>query len=125
MTGQEGVASMGDRSQYDEALHRVDASDYQWQEHGSKGSLREAAVAQTHALLAVADELRRLNEGRDQFHREVLEVLTAASEPKSCSSTKRGAQPVVGDPHVHKCVLDRGHAGKHASSHDSEGLRWS
>lgn len=38
-------------------------------------------LAQVCATLAVADELKRLNEGRDQFHREVLEVLTAAKGP--------------------------------------------
>lgn len=121
MTGQDGVASMGDRSQYDEALHRVDASDYQWQEHGSKGSLREAAVAQTHALLAVADELRRLNEGRDQFHREVLDLLSKAMERKPCGSEHRLGQPVVGDAHVFKCELELGHGGRHT---DSRGNEW-
>lgn len=83
---------MTDRSHYDEALHRVDASDYQWQEHGSKGSLREAAVAQVHATLALVDEVRRLNEGRDQFHREVLEVLTAA---KDGDGSLRSGQPAA------------------------------
>lgn len=35
-------------------------------------------TAAARALQEIADELRRMNEGRDQFHREVLEVLTQA-----------------------------------------------
>jgi hypothetical protein len=42
--------------------------------------LRIATVSQAYASLAIVDELRRLNVGRDQFHREVLEVLTRSSE---------------------------------------------
>jgi hypothetical protein len=40
--------------------------------------LRIATVSQAYASLAIVDELRRMNDGRDQFHREVLEVLTQA-----------------------------------------------
>jgi len=42
-----------------------------------------AFVAIGHALLAIHVELRRLNDGRDAFHREVLEVLTRSSEGPS------------------------------------------
>lgn len=40
--------------------------------------LRIATVSQAYASLAIVGELRRMNEGRDQFHREVPEVLTQA-----------------------------------------------
>lgn len=90
---------MTDRSHFDEALHRVEASDYQWQVHGSKGSLREAMVAQTHAALAVADELRRANDSRDQFYTEVLDLLVRITEdpfgaPKDDGSPRSG-QPAA------------------------------
>lgn len=71
---------MTDRSQYDEALYRLEASDWQRQEGGGD-PMQEAAAAHVHATLALVDELRRLNEGRDQWYREVLGVLTQAKDP--------------------------------------------
>lgn len=49
------------------------------------------AQAQVHATLAVTDELKRMNDGRDQFHREVLDVLTRSSEgPSGAGATAQG-----------------------------------
>lgn len=91
---------MTERSQYDEALYRLEASDWQRQEGGGD-PMQEAAAAQVHATLALVEELRRLNEGRDSFHREVLEVLTAAKgeeAPLRCE--------VCGKPgHVPQCLI--------------------
>lgn len=54
--------------------------------------LRIATVAQAYASLAIVDELRRLNDGRDQFHREVLEVLAQA---KDGDGSLRSEQPAA------------------------------
>lgn len=82
---------------------------------------REAGV---HALVGILEELRRLVEGRDQFHREVLEVLTKSTKPKVCGMKKRGPQPVVGETFVFECALDRGHSGCHNSKADGLGTEW-
>lgn len=55
-----------------------------------------------NALEVIAAELRRLNEGRDQWYREVLEVLTAAKSedvaPLRCD--------ICGKPgHVPRCLI--------------------
>ena len=41
------------------------------------------AAAKVLAILAAVNELKRMNDGRDQFHREVLEVLTRSTEGRS------------------------------------------
>lgn len=51
------------------------------------------AAAQVLATLAVADELRSLNSGREQFHREVLDVLTQAKSEDV--SSLRSGQPAA------------------------------
>jgi hypothetical protein len=58
--------------------------------------------ASAHALVDIAESLRRLNDGRDQFHREVLEVLTQAKEPARCTAM-RGVNP------HDRCVHPDGH----------------
>ncbi len=55
--------------------------------------LRIATVAQAYASLAIVDELRALNSGRDQFHREVLAVLTQAKSGDV--SSLRSEQPAA------------------------------
>lgn len=82
---------MTDRSQYDEALYRLEASDWQRQE-GNGDPMQEVAVAHVHASLAIVDELRRLNSDRSQWYREVLEVLTAA---KDVEGSLRSEQPAA------------------------------
>lgn len=57
---------------------------YPAREDGVDSVANGLAAAQVLASLAIADELRRMNDGRDQFHREVLEVL---------SGTKAHAEP--------------------------------
>lgn len=52
-----------------------------------------ALVAIGHALLAIHVELRRLNDGRDQFHREVLDVLSASKSGDV--SSLRSEQPAA------------------------------
>lgn len=54
--------------------------------------IRIATVAQAYASLAVVKQLRRLNDGRDAFHREVLEVLTQAKDP---DGSLRSGQPAA------------------------------
>lgn len=54
--------------------------------------LRIATVAQALASLTIVEELRRLNEGRDQWYREVLEVLTQAKDP---DVSLRSGQPAA------------------------------
>lgn len=49
-------------------------------------------LAQVCATLAVAGELRRLNEGRDQWYREVLDVLSQAKDPEG---SLRSGQPAA------------------------------
>lgn len=68
----------GQFSNYESAVSLLGAS-------GSLSSLPDprmsylaAMQAITNSVLAVADELKALNSGRDQFHREVLDVLSAA-----------------------------------------------
>ena len=82
--------------------------------------LRIATVAQAYASLAIVDELRALNSGRDQFHREVLDVLTQAKAPGPCGA-------VFGEDVFHgvelRCTLDRGHVGFHDDSGDVSSLR--
>lgn len=68
------------RSQYDEALYRLDASDWQRQEGGGD-PMQEAAVAQTYATLAVADELRRANDQRDVFNAAMLDFFDRLADP--------------------------------------------
>jgi hypothetical protein len=76
--------------------------DLDWQSRGFFKRICNAVVAIGHALLAIHVELRRLNEGRDQFHREVLEVLTQAKAPGRCTAM-RGEQP------HDRCVHPDGH----------------
>lgn len=57
------------------------AETYPAVEDGGVNSIGNAlAAANVLAALAVAEELRRLNEGRDKFHQQVLAVLTQAKE---------------------------------------------
>lgn len=70
-------------------------------------------LAQVCATLAVAGELRRLNEGRDQWYREVLEVLSTAKDPEgSLRSEQPAAAPgcrVCGNVNVDEgqvCLFD-------------------
>jgi hypothetical protein len=57
--------------------------------------------ASAHALVDIAESLRRLNDGRDQFHREVLEVLTQAKGPEAPLRCE-----VCGKPgHVPRCLI--------------------
>ena len=53
--------------------------------------LRIATVAQALASLSVVEELRRLNEGRDQWYREVLDLLSQAKDPEGSLRSKQPA----------------------------------
>lgn len=55
--------------------------------------LRIATVSQAYASLAIVEELRRLNDGRDQWYREVLGVLSAAKS--GGVSSLRSEQPAA------------------------------
>lgn len=83
--------------------------------------LRIATVSQAYVSLAILDELRRLNEDRSQWYREVLEVLTQAkaSEPGPCPNP--GPPTSSGTYEVRPCQLRAGHAGFHE---DGDGLSW-
>lgn len=73
------------------------AETYPAVEDGGVNSIGNAlAAAQVLASLAVAEELRRLNEGRDQWYREVLGVLTQARdlEGSPVGSEQPAAAPV-------------------------------
>lgn len=73
----------------------------------------DATMATAFALTSIAEQLVLLNEGRDQFHREVLEVLTQAkADPGPCPST---APPVFQDGPTDFCSLRAGHDGLHES----------
>lgn len=63
-------------------------------------ALNSALVGVGFALVEVRDELRRMNEGRDQFLREVLEVLTQAKAeaPLRCEVCGKAG-------HVPKCII--------------------
>lgn len=78
-------------------------------------------LAQACATLAVADELKRLNEGRDSFHREVLEVLTQAkgTDPGPCPNG--GPSTGTGTYTVAPCRLRAGHKGMHEAE---DGMAW-
>jgi hypothetical protein len=106
-------------SHFHQATQRLEASDWQWQEHGFKGALREAIVAQVHSNLAVAFELRRLNEDRSQWYREVLGVLTQAKDSGICDSERP-----VEDVGLAKCALQRGHDKEHRGSIEGRRFMW-
>lgn len=78
-----------------------------------------AFVAIGYALLGIHVELRRLNEGRDSFHREVLEVLTQAKEPARCGETFQ--HPQLG---TSTCSLQPGHYGEHVRSAEGVTFQW-
>lgn len=59
----------------------------------------DALAGIAHALIGIGQELRRLNDGRDAFHREVLDLLSKATEdpfeaPPQDGSLRSG-QPVA------------------------------
>lgn len=58
---------------------------YPAREDGVDSVANGLAAAQTLASLAIAAELKRMNEGRDSFHREVLEVLTQSKDQEGTS----------------------------------------
>lgn len=71
-----------------------------------------AFVAIGYALLGIHVELRRLNEGRDQFHREVLDVLTQAKGQGVCGDISGGGR---------RCLLEPDHEDHHS---DCNGTTW-
>ncbi len=75
-----------------------------------KRLIRRAVIA----LENIAIQLSVLNEGRDQFYREVVDVLTQAKdvEPGPCPST---APPVFEGKVTDFCSLRAGHTGLHES----------
>lgn len=85
--------------------------------------LRIATVAQAYASLAIVDELRRMNDGRDQFHREVLDLFAAVTKPDPGPCASR--TPLItfdnGPLPQQRCTLRHGHEGMHESV---EGSRW-
>lgn len=87
------------------------------------GIERSANLAAALNLAAIAEELRRSNEDRDRFYREVLEVLTSAKgvEPGPCPSGTPVLNFGAGALPVQSCDLRAGHDGMHESS---EGSRW-
>ncbi len=64
-----------------------------------KRLIRRAVIALENINL----QLRVLNDGRNQFHREVLDVLTQAKAPSRCTAM-RGEEP------QDRCVNPDGHA---------------
>jgi hypothetical protein len=60
---------------------------------------REAGV---YAIVGILEELRALNSGRDQFHREVLDVLSAAKSGDQDGSPVGSRQPAAA-PGCHVC----------------------
>lgn len=85
--------------------------------------LRIATVAQAYASLAIVDELRRMNEGRDQFHREVLDLCVSFTKPDPgpCPSQSPLLNLGTGPLPRQRCNLRYGHEGMHESV---EGSRW-
>jgi hypothetical protein len=57
--------------------------------------LRIATVSQAYASLAVVDELRRLNDSRDQFNTAMLEFFERLSERSSEGPSGDGATAQV------------------------------
>ena len=55
------------------------------------GIERSANLATALNLAAIADELRRSNEDRDRFYREVLGVLSAAKDPEGSLRSRQPA----------------------------------
>jgi hypothetical protein len=80
---------------------------------------RDAGV---RALVGILEELRRLNEGRDQFHREVLEVLTQAKAELCGESNYEYIDPGFRRPQdVVTCERKEGHP---LDFHEGSGRRW-
>jgi hypothetical protein len=75
--------------------------------------------ASAHALVDIAESFRCMNEGRDSFHREVLEVLTQAKEPARCEDTFQHRE--VG---AVKCSLQPGHYGEHRGGAEGRRFLW-
>lgn len=104
-----------------EAEQRMRASDWQWQQAdalvaGTTGAMREAAAAQVHATLDLADAVRTRPPA------EVPPGPCPSIHPLSGVEVFSGARmpPLF-------CDLRSGHAGDHESlpSHGSGSARWS